>query len=33
LKPVEDDDAPLSAEERARIEAALGLPEAAGPKQ
>jgi len=33
LKPVEDDDAPLSAEERRRKEAALGLPEAAGPKQ
>ena len=32
LKPVEDDDAPLSAEERGRIEATLGLPEAAGPK-
>ena len=33
LKPVEGDDAPLSAEARGRIEAALGLPEAAGPKQ
>ncbi len=33
LKPVEGDDAPLTAEERRRKEAALGLPEAAGPKQ
>lgn len=33
LQPVEGDNAPLSAEARGRIEAALGLPEGAGPKQ